>query len=169
MLGCIESCHLPSIQFVGVAPQTNTVLKNWFENERLETRNSYRAQQRPRILLSSRRTRISGYHGIKGSRSLETTRGRRGVAPIWPHFWSVILTKSGCMSGNPPSRLPLSCHRDGSPVRREASSRGSSFAGQARAVSFTRDRAPANGTTSSSLAHSMLLFCRRLKVPTIPR
>ena len=38
LLGCIESCHLPSIQFVGagVAPQTNTVIKNWFENEQLE-------------------------------------------------------------------------------------------------------------------------------------
>ena len=34
--GEYDSCHLPSIQFVGAATQTNTVLKNWFENERLE-------------------------------------------------------------------------------------------------------------------------------------
>ena len=59
MLGCIESCHLPSIQFVGVAPQTNTVLKNWFENERLEMRYSYRAQHSLIILLSCFKARIS--------------------------------------------------------------------------------------------------------------
>ena len=68
---------MSSIQVVGVAPQTNTVLKNWFENERLEIKNSYRAQQRPRILLSSRRARISGEKVVEGTDRTDSGEQKR--------------------------------------------------------------------------------------------
>ena len=92
ILGCRWDVlsHSPSIQFVGIAPQTNTVLKNWFENERLEMGNSDRAQQRPRLLLCLPRTRISGRQDTAAG---ETTH----------HFIGNISPKSPC-SAHPGTR-----------------------------------------------------------------
>ena len=55
-----KGLHIPSIQFVGVAPQANTVLKNWLENEKQEVPNLCASQQCPRMLLTCLRASISG-------------------------------------------------------------------------------------------------------------
>ena len=72
MLGCIESCHLPSIQFVGVTPQADTMLKNWFENEKQDVVN-FRPSQQWLILLSCFRAKTPVYIGVFG-----TSSGRGG-------------------------------------------------------------------------------------------
>ena len=96
---------------MGVAPQTNTELKNWFEKEEVEMQNSYRAQQRPTILLSSRRARISARAsewevGDKASEATDTS-----IAPVVSHSVSLSLYKDrligfflGCVTHYPAQR-----------------------------------------------------------------
>ena len=67
MLGCIESCHHASSNELRNAlsslwaspPQTNTVLKNWFEKEKQDMVTFRASQQCLRILLSCFRPRTS--------------------------------------------------------------------------------------------------------------
>ena len=59
MQGCIKGLHILSIQFVGIATQANTELKNWLESYKQEVPNSCVSQQCLKILLECPRESIS--------------------------------------------------------------------------------------------------------------